>query len=141
VSGVVSNLAVLSLLAHMVLGCCWHHAHASRQDPTSSAPVADLSGGHDHPDSLPRQRASHPEAAGGEHDGRHGCSGNRCVGLVDLPTRTLTPSARQSLELPAACQAFHCGPAVPEATPAKAGPLTGRCLSVRIHLLHQVLLI
>lgn len=139
--GLVSNLAALSLLAHMVLGCCWHHPHPSCQDETSTAPVADLHGGHGHPDSSPLQRASYPEAAGCEHDGRHGCGGDRCVGLFDPPTRTLTPSAKQSLELPAACQAFDCRPAVPEATPTKAGFSTGRCLSVRIHLLHQVLLI
>jgi len=141
VYNLISSLAALSLLAHMVLGCCWHHPHPSCQKETASAAVADLHGGHSHPDSFPLRRATYLESAGCEHEGRHGCGGDRCVGLCNPPTRSLIPSAKQSLELPAACQAFDCGPAAAEASPTETGFSTGSSFSVRTHLLHRVLLI
>ena len=140
-SGLISNVAAISLLAHMVLGCCWHHRHAACRDAAPSAAVADLHGGHIHPGSSPLQCTSCPEAGGSEHDGRHGCGGQRCVGVLDPPTRTPTPSARQSFDVPAACEMSACRPAADETTPTRAGSAAGRYLSVRTHLLHQVLLI
>jgi len=141
VYNLVSSLAALSLLAHMVLGCCWHHPHPSCQKETDSVPVLDCHGGHNPPDSFSPQRAPYAGSSGSEHDGGHGCGGDRCVGLCDLPTRSLVPSERRPLELPVACLTFDCGPAAAEATPTKSDFSTGPALSVRPHLLHQVLLI
>jgi hypothetical protein len=56
----VSSIVVISLALHMLLGCCWHHAHAE------GAECAEV--GHDHGESLP-----------GDHDDAEPCEGEGCV--------------------------------------------------------------
>lgn len=72
----IPQLATLLLLAHSVLGCCWHHAHACADDCCEEpAPVSvscACSGhGNDRPhsDGAPSQNE--------RHDG-HNCQGQRC---------------------------------------------------------------
>jgi hypothetical protein len=49
----------IALLAHSLLGCCWHHAHADGCEPASACHAA---AHHEH------HHADRPESAGPRHD-------------------------------------------------------------------------
>jgi len=60
---VIKALLIASLLAHTVLGCCWHHAHGSE--------CAEESAG-----DTPHCHAEHaPHAAAGHHDAAQAVAG------------------------------------------------------------------
>jgi hypothetical protein len=69
----VSNLACLMLAAHLMLGCCWHHAHACE----TACHLDGHSGEADHD----HDRHA-PPAEGDDH-----CQGERCSFLVVAKVR------------------------------------------------------
>jgi hypothetical protein len=58
----ISSLVTASLALHMLLGCCWHHAHAE------AAECAEISADHDHDEHSPV-----------DHDHSKSCDGEGCV--------------------------------------------------------------
>ncbi|MHB1036245.1 MAG: hypothetical protein ACYC35_15910 [Pirellulales bacterium] len=74
----VSQLTVIMLLGHLVLGCCWHHAHAcvpacgeSREAATEGCLEGLL-------ESASNESIDQPCE---QHHGRHVCQDNACVYL------------------------------------------------------------
>ena len=68
----VSSIVAMSLALHMLLGCCWHHAHA---EAVECAEVGH-DHGHDHNESLP---GDHDEPLPSDHDDAAPCEGEGCV--------------------------------------------------------------
>ena len=68
----VSSIVAISLALHMLLGCCWHHAHA---EVVECAEVGH-DHGHDQGESLP---GDHDEPLPSDHDNVAPCEGEGCV--------------------------------------------------------------
>ena len=73
--GLVANLTVATVLAHSLLGCCWHHGHADRPEQ-SGRQTALLShvGCHHDGDSC-----SHGIPQQADHPTPNDCDGNHCL--------------------------------------------------------------
>jgi len=132
---VVSNLTAVTLAAHTLLGCCWHHGHRSEQ---MRSPAAALSGcceaGDAHGPSPARRDC------GTQHGGRHDCQGSPCM-FIGPATQNVSPSPAWALQplvatLPPA--SLSAGSAAIERSLLATGALLP---PVRLHLAHQVLLI
>lgn len=136
-SPILSSVTALSLLAHGLLGCCWHHRHACEE--AGHQEVAPT--GHCHADAL-------AAACSGNHDwcqmplpGHDDCHGARCVFvgsqrivLVVMTSQVSGPTCTPVL-LPVESAASR--PAGGWPTPDVAAGLP----PLRIHLLYQTLLI
>jgi hypothetical protein len=128
--------AMAAVLAHMVFGCCLHHAHAQRAGSGMSMA--------DHADRLRDHPADAPHAADcccdrhQESPDHEGCGGRDCffVKPDDCSSDDL-PTASDS-GLPPAPIAANAGE-FPRAVCRQAGNL--RLLPVRLHLVNQVLLV
>lgn len=117
-------------VTHLMLGCCAHHSHAAEGQslPLASHGAVLADGqcieGHDGP-------------ADPSHRGPSDCRGGSCSFLRPSPTVADSPIH----SLPAVCvpllHAQSLGKVRAEQQPATGGAL----LSVRLHLVHQVLLI
>jgi hypothetical protein len=128
-------LTAAMLAVHLMVGCCWHHAHACDAKDCSSRAHHDAS--HD--------RGQCPESGDGHsHHGPQNCQGERCSYLA--PTISLNQTVSNSLTL-----SFQT---VFVALPDDRLPLVGfgpdrqfsltsgrLLLPVRLHLANQVLLI
>jgi hypothetical protein len=140
--GFVSHVTAVFLLAHTLLGCCWHHVHACGHEHGVFALIGwehdgDLRHGH-------AVGASKP--SGDRHPDRDECRGSKCnfVAAKDefVVTKNLTarsPAAAWQLAgLP--CLAVDRARVGGLLHPAlvRAGVLL---LPVRLHLANQVLLI
>ena len=83
VYGLVANLTVVTMLAHALLGCCWHHGHADRpEQPGRQAAFLSHAGCHHDGHSCSRgtpQQEDHPTP--------DDCDGSRCLFVGS--TRTL----------------------------------------------------
>jgi hypothetical protein len=124
----LSSLTAVVLLAHALLGCCFHHPHAS-------APAAKAHGhagcaGHTH---------GPPEKPGDDDRRGHECDGGACFFVRAEKSHPPSPAADWELCLvsPAsvvetAASIFH------SADPAAAQNVAGH---VRLHVLHRILLI
>jgi hypothetical protein len=66
----VSSIVAMSLALHMLLGCCWHHAHAEAVE------CAEVGHDHAHGESLP---GDHDEPLPSDHDDAEPCEGEGCV--------------------------------------------------------------
>ena len=123
---------VLTVAVHMVLGCCWHHAHASGfgdAPPMSfeSAGRACEHHGHEH-----RRETCN-------HDGEeHGCSEESCIF-----SRSNSPEGRDLFARLQDSALISCLPAILEASwNIKGDYVPSRITAAtRLHLLNQVLLI
>lgn len=137
-AAIISNLTAAALLAHTLLGCCWHHSHACAQ-----ACPATLSGGHDDVHAEP--------AAGGcvGHAGpaHHGqslpgkCNGPRCA--MDTSVVSKSPSATpvQSLRGVVVATVPPGGPLLSRGSGLGGDDHATRTPSVLPHLLNRVLLL
>lgn len=136
-SPLLSSVAAVSLLAHCVLGCCWHHVHACEdrgtQEASDSGPChagglgAGCPGGQDLCRTIPPA-----------HDD---CPSGRCV-FVGAQRIVLASPPSQAC-WPAATPASRPVDSVASA-PAGGWPSLDRAAGVpplRIHLLYQTLLI
>jgi hypothetical protein len=126
----VSNLACLMLAAHLMLGCCWHHAHACETACPHACQSGHLNGHSNEADHDHDQHA--PPAEGDDH-----CQGERCSFLVVAKVRLDS----------------GCGAASPVALLAEtssqvyadlawlqlAADRTDSGPPLRLHLLHRVL--
>jgi hypothetical protein len=127
----LSILTSTFLALHTVLGCCWHHAHASECGNACSVESPDADAGHCGDACGSSGCADHP------HQERHACQENACV-FINLAGRgsqgpllaaampVVCPSCGE-LPLHAACGTFF-------AIDALLPPL-------RLHLAHRVLLL
>lgn len=132
----LATLTAVLLFAHAVLGCCAHHLHACGE---SHGSIAVGSGNHRHSNSCGDHSAGTPDRTGHEHQGQDDCQGSTCdfgrpandryaksgdafCQLVALPPFAVVPAL-------VGCQLEH--------------DLTATCVlpPVRLHLVHQVLLI
>ena len=134
------NLTAVMVLAHVLLGCCWHHQHLSRYQPSCTTcmdvAVADCQGhscGHEH--GCPDQ------PAGGNHQGQGGCEGGCCVFVSGQPWRTPAASEAEFCDVVAMAGSVDDGPPTESSVLARALAATKRCPSPRIHLCQQVLLL
>jgi hypothetical protein len=124
---VLAILTAISLLTHMLVGCCWHHEHpcAEHAAETVSATVV---GEHEHDE---------PEPAHHEHDDGH-CQGQRCITLLRDAIHVPSPDdvVSPSLVCDGGCELhlMHWSGRADLGEPAISFPL-------RTHLLLQVLLI
>lgn len=122
-------LTAAVLLAHSLLGCCWHHAHAA----TGGVEVACVEHGHQH-DHGDQQDKSHDE-----HQGTT-CHEGSCVfvrGDGPLPIDQLSLLAIDCFVVPT------CALTEAELRIARAEYSDSQDLAPpsRLHLLHQILLI
>jgi len=140
VYGSVCSLTAVMVLAHVLLGCCCHHQHASPHQPACTTCVHHA-GADCHGHSCGQEGGRHHWPAGGEHQDRGGCEGGRCVFVTGQPSRT-----------PVAAAAEFCGVVtvvamVDDGLPAESSVCAGafaagkRCASLRTHLWQQVLLL
>lgn len=130
----VSALTVVLLLAHAGLGCCAHHEHACGQTHGHLA----LIGEHVCADSIHEHPAVTHGQSGHPHEGPDDCQGSKCV---------LGRPQDEQVGKSAIFVADLTGPS----SEAAQGTLEGRLerapgandvwLPVRLHLVHQVLLI
>lgn len=139
-SPVFSSLTALSLLAHSVLGCCWHHAHAC-DDMGCPHATEDLGGGHCHTDLSQADGHGDQDACVLGHSGHDDCRGARCV-FVSVQRMAPISWLGQPLG-----QAWLADSAIAVAgtmvrCSGRHGPdASDGLLPLRIHLLYQVLLI
>ena len=134
--GFLTNLTVVMLFAHGVLGCCSHHVHACGE---SHGSLGLVDGKHPCSDACGDHSAGGSGQTSHKHPGQDDCQGSRCV--FWRPTNDWEAES---------CHVF-CQPAVlllSEAMPVLAGGRlehdfgrNGVLPPVRLHLVHQVLLI
>lgn len=133
--GLSSSLTAGILLAHALLGCCWHHAHACGHAHSAVAWIVagcEAEGPHEHSGDAPDRPGQGP--------GRDACRGAKCD-FVRPATENLLPlAAAPCRPASAAIVASERSALIGDAAqhPCAAGDLL---LPVRLHLVHQVLLI
>ncbi len=134
-SGLLSHLASVALLLHMLLGCCWHHAH-SCQHRLSMTP-----GGQRGDDCDEGATGAHGLPAGQDHHGSDRCQGSPCVFTA---VERFTPATQaQFLDIAVAvAPAAETGTTLVAMFASPASPdLAGPCPPLRLHLVNQVLLL
>lgn len=133
VNRILSHLVALLLSAHMLLGCCWHHAHAC--SPACGTAAKHCT--HGDCDDDGDDHCQHAPGSQPSHHPTDACSGERCSFVASPKTATVGPSLDSpslgpwslvSLEVPSAdvTSAWHracLSPAPPE----------------RLHLVYRVL--
>jgi len=139
VSSLFSSLTAVSVLAHALLGCCWHHAHAC-EDAVSHGEAADLLGGHCHAPAVSASCGCGHHSCQGDSEGPDPCHGGRCTFLR-------SERARAPAEAPMPCP-FPGTCAMIDATASSrlaGGEHKPSCsadgLPLRLHLFYQILLI
>ena len=134
----ICNLTSVALLAHVLLGCCWHHGHRCSHQ---SAAAAEVASAHDRCCAQPQEGTHSQGSVGDCGHGDNGCQGVRCVFVSDAPGAAAAVPAWQHRD------ALPLGPLAVDTSPAgsplcgEASLAAGCCRPLRIHLLHQVLLI
>lgn len=142
---VVTHLVAVAITLHSVLGCCWHHAHETvvqTKDANECKPVEPMTGCccHRHrPEVEPKQTDSESQRLPAEGHDSESC-GDKCQYVA---------SARLQLDDLTSTTLFAGVPSIDEAiaTPSHVGVHFGFDAGavdpppVRLHLLHQLLLI
>ena len=135
----ICNLTSAALLAHVLLGCCWHHGHHCSHQLAAAAEVevshacGCAESGHEGTHSQ--------EPVGGCGHGDDGCQGARCMFV------SAAPGAAAAAPLVQHRDAVLLGLTAVDISPARSllcgapSLAAGCCRPLRIHLLHQVLLI
>jgi hypothetical protein len=139
-SGLLSHIAGVVLLLHMLLGCCWHHAHAChhRLLPAPVSPQGDdcdqwAIGG-------PHHSNGHG-SPGDDHHGSDHCQGSWCVFTAGERLTAVSLAVLQETAITVA-PTGHMGTAVTAAVPGPGfSNLAGPCPPLRLHLVNQVLLL
>ena len=145
VYGPFCNLTAVMVLAHMLLGCCWHHRHACGDEPacTINANIARVKIAADDCCSHPcgQELGCPGEPADPEHNGRDGCEGGRCVFVGAQPSRTPAGSATELGDVAAVAVTVVDGLPAESSVSTRAFAATRRCPALRTHLYQQVLLL
>ncbi|MEN6451394.1 MAG: hypothetical protein ABFC96_12955 [Thermoguttaceae bacterium] len=134
----LSAVTAAMLVSHMVLGCCWHHAHCCTDECRPTTAVALPGECHDRDGDAcgTSQRSGHDHRG---HHGRHECQGGSCVFLrtsrVNVPHLAVVVALPASLVCPSDGLTVVAGPVRPCFDCDDLLP------PVRRHLLDQVLLI
>jgi hypothetical protein len=126
----ISSLMTAVLLVHALLGCCRHHAHACVIEAAQVSVACASHEGHSH---------GAPEGSD-QHDGhQHECGGNACVFVRAEGPQIAALAASWAIDPACTRQAgqFTAG-LVRSTTRTDPHEFAG---SVRLHLLHQILLI
>jgi hypothetical protein len=133
----LSNATAALLAFHMILGCCWHHAHGRAEERGMNQSSESLDSHECHlEDGCCGSNV--PADHSGRHD-PHECQGNSCS--------FLSSSNQDDGSSSQPFQAFFTPRVDDQHTPAGAGSeqfffAAGELLSpVRLHLAHQVMLI
>ncbi|MHC4181523.1 MAG: hypothetical protein ACYSWU_28850 [Planctomycetota bacterium] len=140
VRGPVCNLTALTVLAHVLLGCCWHHQHASR-DQQACTTCVELAVADCHGHSCGHEHACPHQPAGRNHQGQGGCEGGRCEFVSGHPSRTPEASTAEFCDQVAVAATVDDGPPAESGVSARAFAAARGCPSIRIHLYLQVLLL
>ncbi len=130
VSSILAGCSTVSLVMHLLLGCCWHHDHAEPATcPASSQTVCHTLGASCH------GGAHEAGCTRLDHSPRPGC-GERCAFVLPEASRTLVVTACSPALLVSPLE-----PRVAVARPALAAESAALrpAGSVRLHLLLQVL--
>ncbi len=139
-SPILSSVTALSLLAHCVLGCCWHHAHAC-EDAGRHVAVEDFQGGHCHPDEWTGSCLDSQDLCQATHAGHEDCRGARCVFVGALRMWPVSGHS-QTLGHTSTADAARVDTAACGRLPGQTIlTATAGLLPLRIHLLYQILLI
>jgi len=138
VSAILATLAAVSMLAHSLAGCCWHHTHVCEVLADSMA--IDFPGGHSHAGMLQGACSSAHDCCHGEQREPEDCQGNRCVFVTATPARASAPL--QPLGQLAATLVAGENPLPSELLSVQDRPAAGAALlPLRVHLFYRVLLI
>ncbi|NLS92875.1 MAG: hypothetical protein GXX96_12035 [Planctomycetaceae bacterium] len=131
----VHSLTMLLVLYHLLVGCCGHHAHTDSSNPRIEASRHTVCCGHGHRE---HNDGREPEPSGHPHES--GCDGGVCHFVV--------PQADGGASLVVQSAAANCLYFVPPAQEhlsssylASAPPPSPGIAALRLHLVHQVLLI
>jgi hypothetical protein len=136
----VSNFTAFAVVAHLLLGCCWHHGHLCRHDSRDAdrLPHAGAGAG---AEACGHEGHACPALVDGEHHRQDTCNGTPCSFLAGRPVRVATESA------------VTCGPVAAVAAPSMADlpaqlsieakflTATQHCPPLRPHLVFEVLLL
>jgi len=128
-------ITATAFLTHMLVGCCWHHAHACEEH--AGASVA-LNHSTTDCDAHGHQHADHSESGDHGEDSSHDdCDGQSCVATCDLSSHGPNELGLFDLTFDLSPQTTQTFAITFERTQVErdTGP------SVRPHLAHQVLLI
>ncbi len=128
---IVHSLAMSLVLYHVLVGCCWHHAHAESAEPSGETLQSPTCCQHHHEDGREPADLPHP------HDG--GCDGESCdfvVPHIDGPPQLDETAVASLVDLDLASRIQPSSGALGSEIPPPGGlpPL-------RLHLLNQILLI
>ncbi len=107
---VVGTITIVSMLAHALLGCCWHHDH-DRASGSGGEHDERALADHDH-DAHHDGKSSDERAAGHGHDSpepcdheHSGCCDEKCKSLASSRVRPLARRVLRALDLVPAPQA------------------------------------
>jgi hypothetical protein len=128
-------LTAAMLAIHLMVGCCWHHAHAGDNKDCSSPARNDAS--HDG-DQCPESGDGH------SHHGPQNCQGERCSFLAPAvsPNQAVGGSLTLSFQTVFMALPDDQLPLVGFGPEQQLSLASGRLLlAVRLHLANQVLLI
>lgn len=161
----VTYLVAAALTLHMLLGCCWHHAHESasvcctRESHNGAScdahdEIAELEADHDHHDGdcphdgddlaraedATHQDSDHEDGHHNKPGSQHESCGEKC---------SFVSASRVNVELDASVVALGAFASVAEVAPAnefvvrrlEAWGASDAPPPIRLHLLHQLLLI
>ncbi len=133
----VHNLALSMVLYHLLVGCCCHHAHGNNSFPHHDELAATCCSHHDHCDSS-REKSNRST---NEPDREHGgCHDSQCVFVIPNPDSSARITSHVNPLV-----ALGLAPQVTSRVYALCTPRESRQPSVaepmRLHLLHQILLI
>jgi hypothetical protein len=131
-AGLVRILTAVMFTAHILLGCCLHHAHAEN---VKNCPISDR----DNPSAKSQCHDSHGNDSDHSQHGSRECQSSKCAAI------SMSRSAGNSFAQPA--QTFVASPMT---NPCPViGVISKQCflasgellLPIRLHLANQVLLI
>ncbi len=133
-----ANLTSAALLAHALLGCCWHHQHAGSQAPACSvaAEGRQAHGPCSHADSHTC------DSPGEDHEGPVGCDDGRCMFVAAAPQRAAPTLKAAPIDL--GLDVATCvDDVLPAELPAGSAVLADVAHGPPLprHLLHEVLLL
>ncbi len=134
--GLVANLTVVAMLAHSVLGCCWHHGHAGQpEQPGRQTTLLSHAGCHHDGHSC-----SHGIPQRDGHSAPNDCDGSHCM----FVTANRTLAAQQvSVGQGAASLALVESRELPASPPLGTSTdlLNRPVLPDRVHVWYQVFLL
>jgi hypothetical protein len=136
----VSKLTVIALAAHLLVGCCWHHAHACGHGRAWGG-SGDVATADRHEDHCGHEGHCADEPAGPDRHGRDDCEGGRCVFTSDRSTRASGASAAQFRQAPPDALTVRDGLPAESNLRATALAVPGYRPPLPAHLLLQVLLL